>query len=80
MSKHYILLLAAWWLTWLAGPAQATIQLLDATNAPVPDGAVLTFTEVTQEEDFGTGEVINMMLTGLKVRNSASQETLPSSS
>ena len=46
-----------------------TFEFVDSDGNVVPDGTTLTLTEVTEEEDFGTGEFYQVMYAGLSVRN-----------
>ena len=47
----------------------ATFEFVDSDGNVVPDGTTLTLTDVTEEEDFGTGEMYQVIYAGLSVRN-----------
>ncbi len=68
LKKSTLLILLA--LFGLSASAQlTTFEFVDANGNVVPDGTTLTLTEVTEEEDFGTGELYQVMYAGLSVRN-----------
>ncbi|MBQ7690572.1 MAG: dockerin type I repeat-containing protein [Muribaculaceae bacterium] len=73
MKKTTLLFLLV--LAGLTASAQfSTFEFVDQDGSVVPDGATLTITEVTQEEDVFTGEVVSVMYAGLSVRNTTATQ------
>ena len=69
MNKKSTLLILLTLFGLTASGQLTTFEFVDSDGNVVPDGTTLTLTEVTEEEDFGTGEFYQVMYAGLSVRN-----------